>query len=107
MKRYKLQKVFKQWKLIKRRKLKLIKSLLNRKFKKEAAFLSVIMAQWRVASSHLKLEESIRKKREMWSVECPLSEMSGIIVRSATQNKLAYGQLKRYTGPNSKQTKRK
>jgi hypothetical protein len=73
MRKFKLQQIFKKWKQLKKRKEKLIKTMLGRKVKKESAFMSIIMTQWRVTASHLKLEENMRKKREMLSVDIPIS----------------------------------
>ena len=56
MRKFKLQQIFKKWRLLKKRKEKLMKTLIKRKMKKEGAFLSVIMTQWRVTASHMRLE---------------------------------------------------
>jgi hypothetical protein len=52
---YKKAAILKAWRQVKRRKMKLLKSLLLRKSKKERALLSVFLTQMRVNCSTLGL----------------------------------------------------
>lgn len=59
MKYFKMGRVLSVWKNLRKRKVKLFKRILSRKTRKEKAFLSVVLAQWRITartiSTHLKL----------------------------------------------------
>ncbi len=48
--------VFKAWKQLKKRKIKLLKTILNRKNKKEKAFLSVFITQLRINARNIGLQ---------------------------------------------------
>jgi hypothetical protein len=55
MDKLKKKMVFRAWKQLKKRKLKLLKSILARKLKKESALLSVFLVQMRLNSSSIGL----------------------------------------------------
>lgn len=60
---FKMRQVFKAWKAIKKRKLKILKSILNRKGKKEKAFMSVFLTQFRLNSRNLSLSHRLRDSK--------------------------------------------
>jgi len=49
-----MKRVFKAWKLIKKRKIKLLKAILKRKNQKEIALQSVFLTQWRITTRNIK-----------------------------------------------------
>lgn len=88
MDHYKLRAVFKAWRAIKKRKAKLLKTLLLRKSKKEKVLLSVFMTQIRVNSRNIGLQRRMMRSKEELLAHSELQDLSCILKRSATCQKI-------------------
>lgn len=55
-----LKRLFKAWRQVRKRRLKLLRNLLTRKGKKERAFAGVILTQWRLTARHLAIASKIK-----------------------------------------------
>ncbi len=64
----KIKKVFAAWKQLKKRKLKLLKDILKRKTKKEKAFLSVAITQWRITARMVATQLRLRRQQEPFRI---------------------------------------
>ena len=62
MNQKRLKQLFRFWKNIKKNKLKYLKNIIKNKQKKENAFLSVLITQWRITTRNVKLEHKIQSK---------------------------------------------
>ena len=80
----KLKRIFISWKMMKKRKFKLLQKIMTRKSKIQNSFLSLSLTQWRITARHITTADNSRKKLRELSIG-PLysfaSEMKGEKVR--------------------------
>lgn len=93
--RFKIRRILQAWKNLRRRKLKLIKSILHRKHQKEQAYLSVLLAQWRITartiSTQLKLHSaSLQLQQGLDKYPYPEQRQSRKLKKSGTVSVLRW-----------------
>ena len=74
-----MKRMFLAWKQVRIRRLKLLQKLIRRKYKKERAFQTIALTQWRVTARHLATTQFARAKlQELAASSFPLAELSSI-----------------------------